>query len=165
MQLLADDPETGRGNLRSQPHHADLLEQIVVFDLALPGERDERVLVGRLLQRPRRMASEKLKGRKRGRPADEEVQRDRNLQARQMRSREGQVWRRRQIHPAVRREHARAFAEIQRRVGDVLDHGVRQHEIEGAVGKRQRHAVGHGELRGWRRAARAPGGRRRRRSG
>ena len=40
------------------------------------------------------------------------------------------------------RQHARALAQVARRVLDVLDHRVRQNEIERAVLERQRHAVG-----------------------
>ena len=34
VQLLADDPQPGVGDLAPQPRHPDLLEQVVVLDLA-----------------------------------------------------------------------------------------------------------------------------------
>ena len=46
---------------------------------------------------------------------------------------------------AARREHARAFAQIERRVRHVLDDRVRQHQIEGTAAERQIHAVGQRE--------------------
>ena len=45
----------------------------------------------------------------------------------------------------ARRQHARALAQVQRRVRDVLDDRVRQHQVERAVAERQVHAVGQGE--------------------
>ena len=36
VQLLADDAQPGGGDLAAQPRHADLLEQVVVLDLAAP---------------------------------------------------------------------------------------------------------------------------------
>ena len=61
---------------------------------------------------------------------NEQVQRHRHLQPRQVRPRERQVRRRRQVYPPAGCEHARALAQVQRRVGDVLDDRVRQHQIE-----------------------------------
>jgi hypothetical protein len=46
----------------------------------------------------------------------------------------------------ARREHACALGEIARRVGDVLDHRVREDQIEHAGPERQRHAVGEREV-------------------
>ena len=58
VQFLADDPQSGVRDLAAQPRDADLLEQVVVLDLSAPRRLDERVLVRRLLQRPRRVARE-----------------------------------------------------------------------------------------------------------
>src|SRR5262245_32535101 len=58
VQLLAYDPQPGAGDLAAQPAHADELQQVVVFHLATTRRLDERILVGRLLQRPRRVARE-----------------------------------------------------------------------------------------------------------
>ena len=69
VQLLADDPQPGVGDLPPQPRDAHLLEQVVVLDLAAPRGPDERVLVRRLLQRPRRVTREEPERAERRRAA------------------------------------------------------------------------------------------------
>ncbi len=83
----------------------DQLEQVVELPLALARRLDERVLVGRLLQGPRGVPGEELERRERDRAAGNEVQRHRDLEARQVRAGKRQVRRRRQVHPPARREH------------------------------------------------------------
>ena len=98
------------------------------------------------LQRPRRVTGERPERRERDAASHDQVQGHRDLQAGQVRAGERQVRGRRQVHVPARREDARALAQIQRGIGHVLDDGVRQHEVERAVGKRQGHAVGEGEV-------------------
>ena len=57
-----------------------------------------------------------------------------------------EIRRRREIDAPVGREHAGAFAQVEGGVGNVLDDGVRQDEVERAVGERQGHPVGEGKL-------------------
>src|SRR3954464_9885445 len=63
VELLADDAQSGRGDLRPQPDNRDLLEQVVVLVLSPPCCLDERVLVRRFPQRPRRVSRELLERR------------------------------------------------------------------------------------------------------
>ncbi len=55
VQFLAHDAQAGAGNLATQPAHRDLLQQVIFLDDAVAGVTDERVLVRRLLERPRRV--------------------------------------------------------------------------------------------------------------
>ena len=71
---------------------------------------DERVLVGRLAQRPRRMSGEQHEDAERQTASEQQVQRDRHLQPRQMRAGKRQVGRGREIQPAAGPQDARAFA-------------------------------------------------------
>ena len=135
VQLLAHDAQPGVGNLAAQPGDADLLEQVVLLLLAAPCRLDERVLVRRLLQRPGRVPRQEPEGRERRPASDHQVQRHLQLEPRQVRARKRQVRRRRQVDVAAWREHARALAQVQRRVGHVLDDGVRQHQIESAAAR------------------------------
>ena len=105
------------------------------FDDALARVADERVLVRRLLQRPRRVTRQETERPERDAAAGDQMQRHGHPQARQMRAGKRQIRRRRQKKRPLGLEHAAAFAQVQRRVGDVLDHRVRQHEIERAVGE------------------------------
>ena len=146
VQLFAHDAQSGLRDLTAQPRDAHLLEQIVVLDLAAPGRADERVLVRRLLERPRRMTRKEAERGERRPATREQVQRHRHSQPRQVGAGKRQVWCGRQIEVAARRQHPSALAQIARRVFDVLDHGVRQHQIERAVLERQRHAVGQREV-------------------
>src|SRR3982750_3039720 len=80
VELLTDDAQSRRGDLRAQPDHRDLLEQVVVLVLPPPCCLDERVLVCRLTQRPRRVSRELLK-RCECKPASEQqVERHRYFQ-------------------------------------------------------------------------------------
>ena len=117
-----------------------------MLDFSASRRLDERVLVGRLLKRPWRVSREPLKRREGDPPAGDEVQRNRNLEPRQMSSRKREVRRGREIHMPPRREDPCALTEVERRVRHVLDDRVREDEIEGSIRKRQRHSVRQGEM-------------------
>src|SRR5450759_3202091 len=88
VQLLADDRQSGGGDLRAEARHGHFLEQVVVLDFAAPRERDERVLVRRFLERPGGVAGEERERGEGDPPPEEQVQRQLDLQTRQVRSRE-----------------------------------------------------------------------------
>src|SRR5205823_2509659 len=80
MQFLPDDPQAGLRDQAAQASDAHLLEQIIVLDLSSPRRLDERVLVRRFPQRPGRMPRKHAEGRKRDASAENQMQRNWNLQ-------------------------------------------------------------------------------------
>src|SRR4051812_1217778 len=131
MQFLADDAQPGRRNLASQPNDSDLFERVVVLVPPPPCRLDKGVLVGRLTQRPRRVPRELLERRECKPSSEKEVQWYWYLQPRQVCARKREVRRGREVNVPAGREHPRTFAKIERRVGNMLDDGVRKHEVEG----------------------------------
>ena len=78
------DWEAGGGDLSAQAGHRDELEQVVVFPDAVAGIADKRIFVRRLLERPGRVSREQAERPERDPAARDEMQRDLDLQARQM---------------------------------------------------------------------------------
>ena len=131
VAVLADHAEPGTLDPGPEAAHGDGLEDVVLLLLALLGQRDEGVGLLRLLQRPGRVAGQPAEGRERRAAPDEQVQRDGDEQARKVGPRQRQRGRGREVEDAARPQHAEALAQVVLGGGDVLDHGMAEHEVEG----------------------------------
>ena len=134
VQLLADDAQPGaRRSGRAAGATRTFSSRSSCLTMPLPRVADERVLVRRLLQRPRRVPreqAERARTRRAGRrsgaaePAPAAAAGARRQTTDTAPSTDS-------TRPSGASTRA-ALAQVQRRVGDVLDDGVRQHEIERA---------------------------------